>query len=51
MFTGLNLLAWIIGLAVLYGCFKVAVWIAEAPVIEDAPLSRLDRLGGGSDRA
>ena len=41
MFTGLSLLEWIAGLTILYGCFKVAVWIAEAPLIgEDHPQAR-----------
>jgi hypothetical protein len=50
LFNGFNLLGWIVGLAVLYGCFKLACWIGEAPLIEDAPLSRLDRLDGVGDR-
>ncbi len=49
MFTGLSLLCWIVGLTVLYGSYKVAVWIAETPTVEDAPLSRLDRLDGRVD--
>lgn len=45
--NGLTLLCWIAGLAVVYGCYKVACWIAEAPVIDEThpeALSALDRL-------
>ena len=45
--NGFTILCWLAGLAVLYMSYKVAVWIAEAPTIdEDDPLgvSALDRL-------
>ena len=47
MFNGLSLLV----IVACWFLYKLACWIAEAPVIEDAPLSRLDRLDGRSDHA
>lgn len=50
MFNGLTLLILIVvGLSV-WGLYKLACAIGEAPVIDDAPLGRLDRLDGLKDR-
>src|SRR3546814_304770 len=38
MFTGLTLLAWILGLAFLYGCVRFAVFLHSAPT--DAEIGR-----------
>lgn len=50
MFTGLTLLIFIVVGFVAWGLYKLACAIGEAPVIEDAPLGRLDRLDGLKDR-
>lgn len=42
---GLILLAWIIGLAVVFFAWRVAVWINEAPVMA-GEYSHLDTLDG-----
>lgn len=34
MFDGFTLLCWITGLAVLYGCYRVAVWIPERTPVD-----------------
>lgn len=46
MINGLTLLV----LIAVYAVYKIGCWIGEAPVIEDAPLSRLDVLDGVGSR-
>lgn len=36
----------ILVLVACYGLYKLACWLGEAPLIEDADLSRLDRMDG-----
>ena len=42
--NGLTLVAWVVGLGVLWACYMVAVTIAEAGDASESDLPRLDEL-------
>lgn len=43
MFTGLTLLAWILGLTVLYGCYLLACAMHREPTAVDVYCARVDQ--------